>query len=45
MNLMKFTLPGILLNPDKKAVLDFEYEDFELQDYIAHPHIKGQISV
>ncbi len=38
-------LPTIILNPDKKAVLDFEYEDFELVGYESHSHIKGNISV
>lgn len=38
-------LPKITLNPDKKKVLDFEFEDFVLSDYDPHPHIKGEISV
>lgn len=40
-----FHLPQLILNPDKKAVLDFEFEDFELLNYESHPHIKGAISV
>jgi thymidylate synthase len=38
-------LPTMTLNPDKKAVLDFEFEDFVLDGYQSHPHIKGAISV
>ena len=38
-------LPKMILNPDKKAVLDFEYEDFWLEGYESHPHIRGEISV
>jgi len=38
-------LPKMLLNPRKKNVLDFEYDDFEIQDYDPHPHIRGAISV
>jgi thymidylate synthase len=38
-------LPKMLLNPDKKSLFDFEYDDFQLSDYNPHPHIKGDISV
>ena len=33
------------INPAIKDIRDFEYEDFELVNYIAHPHIKADISV
>lgn len=39
------TLPRMKLNPDRKKVLDFNYEDFELSGYDPHPHIKASISV
>ncbi|MBS2210495.1 thymidylate synthase [Carboxylicivirga mesophila] len=38
-------LPQLLLNPDRKAIDEFVYDDFELVNYDAHPHIKGAISV
>jgi thymidylate synthase len=38
-------LPQMKLNPDVKSIFDFKYEDFELLDYEAHPHIKGVVSV
>lgn len=38
-------LPQMKINPDVKSIFDFEYEDFKLVDYTAHPHIKGEISV
>lgn len=38
-------LPQMILNPEKKSVLEFEYEDFRLKEYDPHPHIKGDISV
>lgn len=38
-------LPLMTLNPDKKKVLDFVFNDFILSDYDPHPHIKGAISV
>jgi thymidylate synthase len=37
-------LPAMTLNPDKKRVLDFEFEDFTLSDYHPDPHIKAEIS-
>jgi thymidylate synthase len=38
------SLPIMVLNPTKKAALDFEYSDFELKDYYPDPHIKAEIS-
>lgn len=38
-------LPQMKLNPERKNIFDFEYDDFELVNYQAHPHIKGKISV
>jgi ATP-dependent helicase HepA len=31
------------INPAVKSIFDFKYEDFELQDYQAHPHIKAEV--
>lgn len=38
-------LPQMKLNPDVKDIFDFKYEDFELLNYDAWPHIAGQVSV
>ncbi|MFE8702125.1 thymidylate synthase [Cytobacillus sp. FJAT-54145] len=38
-------LPTLKINPDVKDIFSFKYEDFELVDYTAHPHIKGVVSV
>ncbi len=38
-------LPKMKLNPDVKSIFDFTYDDFELVNYEAHPHIKGVVSV
>ncbi len=38
-------LPELKLNPDIKNIFDFKYNDIELINYDAHPHIKGSISV
>ena len=40
-----FPLPQIKINPEVKSIFDFKYEDFELLDYQAHPHIKAKVSV
>lgn len=38
-------LPRMILNPDVKDILDFNYEDFTLEGYDPHPHIKATVSV
>lgn len=40
-----FPLPRMQINPGITSIFDFRYEDFELQDYRSHPHIKAEISV
>ncbi len=40
-----FPLPKMKINPDVKSIFDFKFEDFELVDYEAHPHIKGAVAV
>ena len=40
-----FPLPQIKINPDVKDIFDFKFEDFELTNYEAHPHIKGKVAV
>ncbi len=40
-----YKLPEIIINKDVDNILKFKYEDFTLVDYIAHPHIKAEISV
>jgi len=40
-----FPLPTMKINPDVKSIFDFKYDDFELQNYQSHPHIKGVVAV
>jgi thymidylate synthase len=40
-----FSPPVMKLNPDVTSIDDFDYEDFELVGYQAHPHIKAEVSV
>lgn len=37
--------PILKLNPDKKSIFDFEYEDFTLENYNPHPGIKAPVAV
>jgi thymidylate synthase len=38
-------LPRLKINPNIKHIDDFRFEDFILEDYKAHPHIKAKVSV
>ncbi len=38
-------LPKMKINPEVKNIFEFKYEDFELTDYQAHPHIPGKVAV
>lgn len=38
-------LPVMRLNPDVKRLEDFKFEDFTLEGYDPHPHIKADVSV
>ena len=39
------TLPSMIINPDVKSIFDFKYEDFQLENYDPHPHIKGEVAI
>jgi thymidylate synthase len=38
-------LPTLKINPHVKDIYSFEFEDFSLEGYDPHPHIKGVVSV
>jgi len=38
-------LPKMLLNPDVRDLFAFGYEDFTLENYNPHPHIKARVAV
>lgn len=38
-------LPTMKLNPEVKDIFSFKFEDFILEGYDPHPHIKGVVSV
>ena len=38
-------LPQMRINPEVKSIFDFQYEDFTLENYDPHPHIKADVAV
>lgn len=38
-------LPKMVLNPEVKDIFAFQYEDFRLENYQAHPHIAAPVAV
>ena len=40
-----YPLPKMILNPEIKNIFDFTFEDFTLEGYDPHPHIKGAVAV
>ena len=39
------SLPTMIINPSVKNINNFKFEDFELQNYDPHPHIKAAVSI
>jgi thymidylate synthase len=39
------SLPSIRINKDVKDIFSYSFDDFTLEDYDPHPHIKGVVSV
>lgn len=40
-----FPLPQMKLNPEVKDIFSFKFEDFTLENYQAHPHIKAPVAI
>ena len=38
-------LPTIKINSGVNNIFDFKFEDFTLENYDPHPHIKGKVAV
>ncbi|AWL11045.1 Thymidylate synthase [Saliniradius amylolyticus] len=40
-----YPLPSMQINPDVKDIFGFRFDDFELMNYQAHPHIKAPVAI
>jgi thymidylate synthase len=40
-----YPLPRLVIRQRRERLEDYQLEDFEFQDYVAHPHIKGLVAV
>jgi thymidylate synthase len=40
-----FDLPQMKINPEVKDIFGFSIDDFKLENYEAHPHIKAEVAV
>ena len=38
-------LPQMKINPEVKSIFDFKFEDFSLENYDPHPHIKAEVAI
>jgi len=38
-------LPSMKINPEVKSIFEFKFEDFILENYTPHPHIKADVAV
>ncbi len=38
-------LPKMYINPDVRCIFDFTYDDFHLEGYNPHPHIKAPVAI
>ena len=38
-------LPLMKINPEVKNIFEFKYDDFSLENYDPHPHIKGAVAI
>lgn len=38
-------LPSMHINPEVTSIFDFKFEDFTLENYDPHPHIKGKVAI
>jgi len=45
LNRKPYKLPTMAINPQVGSIFEFSYDDFELQNYQAHPHIKARVSI
>lgn len=40
-----YPLPKLVIKRKPDSIFDYQFEDFEIVDYQAHPHIKGEVAI
>jgi len=45
LNRSPYPLPNLLIKRQPNSIFDYQFEDFEIVDYQAHPHIKAVVAV
>ncbi len=40
-----FALPKLSIKRKPDSIFDYQFEDFEILDYVSHPHIKAKVAV
>ncbi|OAD21116.1 thymidylate synthase [Candidatus Thiomargarita nelsonii] len=40
-----YPLPNLLIKRQPNSIFDYQFDDFEIVDYQAHPHIKAVVAV
>jgi thymidylate synthase len=40
-----YPLPTMKINPAVSDIFSFAFDDFELVNYISHPHIKAAVAI
>ena len=45
LNRQPYPPPKLRINPQVSSIFDFKYEDFSLENYQAHAHIKAEVAV
>jgi thymidylate synthase len=35
----------LIINPEVTSIFNFQFEDFKIEGYDPHPHIKGEIAI
>ena len=40
-----YSLPQLKLTRKPDSIFDYQFDDFEIENYNAHPHIKGEVAV
>jgi len=45
LNRSPYSLPNLLIKRQPNSIFDYQFDDFEIVDYQAHPHIKAVVAV